>query len=413
MTKCKNCNKECNKNGRKGLCQGCYRAKNSSGSNSEITEEVDKIRDIISTQNVDMNLSGMSLNEDNTKFSNLAFVKCTVADNVDCVVEDNYEDVNDNLQANSLSLRNEYDAEIDAGSYAETMPAQPILKPPRGLDELFDMFVKMKSDFHTILKGKDITISALTERVRHLESAVQKLPNATIEDRVTVLEEEAKKTIPAVVGNNPDNSEKLVSDMKEYSEKLDVIKDTVALQQKTLEDLQGEKRAKNIIITGILEPSGTRAEARKSDEASVKAILQELGCGNVAPSQVVRLGKKSVNTTSGGGNASSAHPGQNMRPRPMLIALGSSSEVQSILNKRYVLKDSPVYRKVYIKKDEHPLVRKEWNRLRELVHKEKNSPTNQGCTIKLDYRNKTVTRDGVVIQRFVSPFRTQGPNTSE
>ena len=55
-------------------------------------------------------------------------------------------------------------------------------------------------------------------------------------------------------------------------------------------------------------------------------------------------------------------------------------------------------------------MRKEWNRLREVARKEKKAPMNQGCTIKFDNRNKAITKDGVVIQRFVSPFRTPRPN---
>ena len=40
-------------------------------------------------------------------------------------------------------------------------------------------------------------------------------------------------------------------DLKKYSENLDAIKKTVACQQKTLEDLQGDKRSKNIITVAF------------------------------------------------------------------------------------------------------------------------------------------------------------------
>ena len=53
---------------------------------------------------------------------------------------------------------------------------------------------------------------------------------------------------------------------------------------------------------------------------------------------------------------------------------------------------------------------KEWNRLREFARKEREAPINVGCTIKIDYKQKVVTRDGETIQEFVSPFRDAGPN---
>ena len=83
-----------------------------------------------------------------------------------------------------------------------------------------------------------------------------------------------------------------------------------------------------------------------------------------------------------------------------------------ILKKRYTLKNNATFSKVFVKTDDHPLVRKEWNRLREVARKEKSAPINVRCIIKLDYKKKAVTRDGEVIDEFVSPFRHQGPNAS-
>ena len=41
-------------------------------------------------------------------------------------------------------------------------------------------------------------------------------------------------------------------------------------------------------------------------------------------------------------------------------------------------KEQPSYSKVYVKTGDHPLVRKEWNRLREVACKEKSTPINAG-----------------------------------
>ena len=63
-----------------------------------------------------------------------------------------------------------------------------------------------------------------------------------------------------------------------------------------------------------------------------------------------------------------------------------------------------VYKKVFSKNDEHPLVRQEWNRLRGVARKEREAPINVGCEIILDYKRRAVTRDGQVIEEFVSPL---------
>ena len=76
------------------------------------------------------------------------------------------------------------------------------------------------------------------------------------------------------------------------------------------------------------------------------------------------------------------------------------------------MKNNETFSKVYIKKDEHPLVRKEWNRLRDYARTEKAAPINEGKVIKVDYQKKAVARDGEPILNFVSPFRGTGPNQS-
>ena len=70
-----------------------------------------------------------------------------------------------------------------------------------------------------------------------------------------------------------------------------------------------------------------------------------------------------------------------------------------------------VYKDIYIKKDLHPAVRREWGRLHEVKATEQNRPENAGCQIVLDSRRE-VTRDGVVIDKW-SPnnFVNRGPRS--
>ena len=109
------------------------------------------------------------------------------------------------------------------------------------------------------------------------------------------MEEAAKKS--ATSQKTPDN---VITEMKkEHSENMKAMKATVAAQQKTLENLQHDKRAKNLVITGVPEPTGTPSDIRKEDQATTEAIFTSVGCPGVAPCRVTRLGTKREVPSSG------------------------------------------------------------------------------------------------------------------
>ena len=58
---------------------------------------------------------------------------------------------------------------------------------------------------------------------------------------------------------------------------------------------------------------------------------------------------------------------------------------------------SEPYSKIYVKKDVHPSVRKEWQRLRDAEKTERDRPENVGCVVRLDTRERKLYRDGCVI----------------
>ena len=63
-----------------------------------------------------------------------------------------------------------------------------------------------------------------------------------------------------------------------------------------------------------------------------------------------------------------------------------------------------LYSRVYIKKDIHPVVRKEIGRLRKKVRDENAKAENDGVNIVYDAKNRIVTRNGVIIDRFTPKF---------
>ena len=89
---------------------------------------------------------------------------------------------------------------------------------------------------------------------------------------------------------------------------------------------------------------------------------------------------------------------QDGRRRPILLTLRDEGLRQLILEQAKKLKVAGGdYKKIYIKKDIHPAVRKEWKRLHDAERTEKERAGNVGCVIRLDTKERKLYRDDVVI----------------
>ena len=120
-------------------------------------------------------------------------------------------------------------------------------------------------------------------------------------------------------------------------------------------------------------------------------------CTGVNIKKVVRLGKLGEDR----GN----------RQRPLLVITGDVTDKKKILANKGKLKSAgEEYKHVYIKADQSLAVRKEWSRLREVKRQESKTPTNVGCQYRIDYKTGELLRDGVVIDKFQSPFRGRSLN---
>ena len=81
------------------------------------------------------------------------------------------------------------------------------------------------------------------------------------------------------------------------------------------------------------------------------------------------------------------------RPRPILVTLEDFTKRRLILEKSKELKTATSITiedenldlsKVFIKKDQHPFVRREWGRLHAVMKEEKSKPENAGFDINID-----------------------------
>ena len=74
-----------------------------------------------------------------------------------------------------------------------------------------------------------------------------------------------------------------------------------------------------------------------------------------------------------------------------------------VLKNARKLKDSDEgswMRKVFIKADEHPEIRKEMKRLNDVARLEREKPENAGVEVKFDRKARKVTRNGDTIDSF-------------
>ena len=170
---------------------------------------------------------------------------------------------------------------------------------------------------------------------------------------------------------------------------VDQLVKIVSSQQRYLEQIDSRDRASKLVILGVAE-DGKNLGAASTDEQKIRRILNTVKPGSDLTFTGKRLGQ----------------PRQDGSCRPMLVSLSDPQKRKDLLagNVKDLLaaEQDPV--NIKIKKDQHPAIRKEWRRLFEAETAERNKPENAGCAIVFDRVKRQITRDGVVIDRFLVNF---------
>lgn len=165
--------------------------------------------------------------------------------------------------------------------------------------------------------------------------------------------------------------------------KVDKQAEIISRQQLYLEVLDRKEREANLVILGV--PDEHEAlDGAVTDDDKLEKIWEKVGVNNVAGTHR-RLGR-----SDGDGSA--------RRCRPILLMLQDKTLRTHILDQAKNLKSSgDAFKKIYVKKDVHPAVRKEWQRLRDVEKAERERPENAGCVIYLNARERKLYRDGDII----------------
>ena len=184
-----------------------------------------------------------------------------------------------------------------------------------------------------------------------------------------------------------DRVNKSLADQNDKVVKLTAV---VAQQQRFCEGLDAKFRETNVIIMGLPD-SGKAFDGKTDDSDKIKLIFSAMGIGDLN-TENLRLG-----------------PAGPDKCRPILVKTASKLVRDNLLANAKKLKEKENgvpenqkvgYESVYVKKDIHPSVRREWKRLRDVETSEKAKPANQGADIKLDPKTRTILRDGVVIDKW-------------
>ena len=179
-----------------------------------------------------------------------------------------------------------------------------------------------------------------------------------------------------------------VKKFAEMNDKIEKQAKIISSQQRFLEMLDKKERENNIVVLGL--PDEDQAlDGAVTDTDKLRRVWEKVGVADVT-CQHRRLGPEA------------AGRGRN---RPLLLTIKNGEIRQQILANAKNLKSAgDNYAKIYVKKDVHPGVRKEWQRLREAEIKEKERPENMGHNIHFDPRQRKLFRDGEVIDSWNPQF---------
>ncbi|KAK8373056.1 hypothetical protein O3P69_015593, partial [Scylla paramamosain] len=176
---------------------------------------------------------------------------------------------------------------------------------------------------------------------------------------------------------------KLKQEVAHLSDGLEKAYKIIHNQQLFLEKLDSKERRCNLVMTGLLEDPD---EIGETDKEKVVKVLEAASYPDAVQTEnweMKRLGRENEH-----------------HKRPLLITVENQEKRDGVLRVAKNLKNvRGSLSTIYIKKDLHPAVRKEYARLRTREREEREKPVNVGANITYDRKDRVLLRDGVVIDR--------------
>ena len=157
--------------------------------------------------------------------------------------------------------------------------------------------------------------------------------------------------------------------------------------QKLLEEMDAVSRRNNLIITGLPE-GNVNTELGSNDIERVECLLQKTGATIHRNNfRIRRLGRNTTQT------------------RPILVTLDCHETCREIRINSNKLKEVSGCASIFIRRDIHPTLRYEANRLRIKEREEKAKPENIDASIIYDRKERVLLKDGEIIDKFRPAFQ--------
>ena len=282
----------------------------------------------------------------------------------------------------------------------------PIAGARKESGERVDILDRIEAKLGSIERKQDETYTEMKDEMKEVKQHLSTIEKKVNENQAEVTQikqnaDELKAVVENMKGRVENNEslaahnrdlqtklQEMLQQQQDANIKLDFLAKTVVYQQSMLESTDAKFRANQVIIYGIDENGETLGT--DDQERASKVIEKTNAVSSIGNIQVRRLGNQQENQS---------------RPRPLLVILDDSGKQKKIIENSRNLKDVEGYSNIYIKKDKHPTVRFEENRLRKREKEEKNNPLNSQCRITYDYKNRVLLKDNTVIDRFLPSFR--------
>ena len=152
--------------------------------------------------------------------------------------------------------------------------------------------------------------------------------------------------------------------------------------------MDARSRRNNLVIIGIVEETVASPLGLK-DEDRVLQVIQKTGVSvSMGDLTLKRLGSS----------------GDRPTPRPLLITLDNHETCKEIVMNAKNLRDVSDCASIFIRRDTHPTLRYEANRIRIREREEKADPRNSNAEIRYDRKERVLLKNGRIIDRFRPSF---------
>ena len=214
-------------------------------------------------------------------------------------------------------------------------------------------------------------VKSVTSRIATLETKSETVEGSLLTKTTEIADIRTKISTTETIRSQHQELRKVIDNHQRYLEKADSV-----------------RRENNVVVFGLQES--------ENDNSKVTDMFRSIGCQNVIPEKMKRLGKPPTPPAENSESAPDSRP----KIHPLLVTLKCENDRKNILiTNSSKLKGSELHSTVYLKKDQTPQERKEWARLREVIAREKGRPENAGLTVKMDYRRRCVLVGDRVIEK--------------